>query len=79
MTAITQPAVHVGTTVSVTDATASTEQQFTIVDPPHAAPADGRLSACSPIALALLGHHVGDRVEVRTPRGIRPLIIAALA
>lgn len=79
MTAITQPAVHVGTTVSITDATAGTEQQFTIVDPTHAAPADGRLSASSPVARALLGRHVGDRVEVRTPRGIRALIIAALA
>jgi transcription elongation GreA/GreB family factor len=79
MTATTQPAVHVGTTVSFTDLTAGTEQQFTIVDPPHAAPADGRLSACSPVAAALLGCHVGDRVEVRTPRGIRPLIIAALS
>ena len=77
MTANAQPAVHVGTTVSFTDA-AGTEQQFTIVDPPHAAPADGLLSACSPVGLALLGRHVGDRVEVRTPRGIRPLIIAAV-
>jgi transcription elongation factor GreA len=79
MTATAQPEVHVGASVTFADVATSREQQFTIVAPADAAPAQGRLSCCSPVAFALLGHRIGDRVEVRTPRGIRPLLIAAIA
>jgi transcription elongation factor GreA len=78
MNATAQPTVRVGATVTFADEATSREQQFTIVTPTDAAPAQGRLSASSPVALALLGHGVGDRVEVRTPRGTRPLLIAAI-
>lgn len=78
MTATTQPEVRIGTTVTFADEATSREQQFTIVAPSDAAPAQGRLSSSSPVAAALLGHRAGDRVEVRTPRGIRPLLIGSI-
>ena len=71
--------VHIGATVSFTDQDAGRRQTFTIVAPHNAAAAQGRLSAASPVATALLGHSVGDLVGVRTPKGIRPLLIAAIA
>lgn len=71
--------VHLGSTVSVTDQSAGREQTFTIVAPNHAAAAEGRLSAAAPVARALLGHRVGDLVDVRTPKGIRPLLIGEIA
>jgi transcription elongation factor GreA len=71
--------VHLGSTVSFSDPNAGREQTFTIVDPLEAKPAEGRLSSVSPVGGALLGHRVGDVVDVRTPKGIRRLMIAAIA
>jgi transcription elongation factor GreA len=71
--------VHVGCTVSFTDQRAERDQTFTIVASHDVSAMGGRLSAASPVAKALLGHRVGDRVEVRTPKGIRPLLVAAIA
>jgi transcription elongation factor GreA len=71
--------VHVGSTVSVTDINAGRDQTFALVTPHMAEPGIGRLSIASPVAKALLGHRVGDLVEVNTPRGLRPLMIAAIA
>jgi transcription elongation factor GreA len=71
-------AVHVGSVVSFTDTNAGRDQTFKLVNPHQADPAEGRLSMASPIARALLGRQVGDRVEVHTPRGVRPLMIAAI-
>ena len=70
--------VHLGSTVSFTDPGAGREKTFTIVDPLEAKPGEGRLSSVSPVGGALLGHTVGDVVEVRTPKGIRRLMIAAI-
>jgi transcription elongation factor GreA len=71
--------VHVGSTVSFTDQSARRDQTFMIVASHHASAGEGQLSAASPVAKALLGHRVGDLVDVRTPRGIRPLLIASIA
>ncbi len=73
-----QHQVHLGSTVSFTDPGAGRDKTFTIVDPHKAKPAEGKLSSISPLAGALLGHRVGDTVEVRTPKGIRQLLIAAI-
>lgn len=42
-------------------------------------PASGRISLKSPIGKALIGHKVGDSIEVPTPRGAVVWTIAALA
>ncbi|NJD29434.1 MAG: transcription elongation factor GreA [Chloroflexi bacterium] len=59
--------VGLGSTVTVE--TGGEETTFTIVGSAEANPAAGRLSAASPVGAALLGHHPGDEVDVRTPRG----------
>jgi transcription elongation factor GreA len=82
MSTIELPAAHqvqVGSTVSFTDQRAGREQTITIVASRHASAAQGRLSAFSPVAQALLGHRVGDLVDVRTPKGSRSLLIGAVA
>ena len=60
-----------GTTVRVTDVAAGREQTFTIVGPTEADLKNGRLSAESPVARALMGAVPGDEVEVSTPGGAR--------
>lgn len=42
---------------------------YTVVGTTEADPAKGRISASSPVGAALLGHDIGEDVEVRTPRG----------
>jgi transcription elongation factor GreA len=71
--------VHVGSVVSFTDTNAGRDATFTLVSPEHANPSEGRLSMASPVARALLGHRVGDYVEAHTPRGVRPMVIAAIS
>ncbi len=51
---------------------------WTIVGPTEADRAQGKLSAESPVAKALLDRSVGDTVEVPTPKGVRRLKIVRL-
>jgi transcription elongation factor GreA len=51
---------------------------WTIVGPTEADRANGKLSAESPVAKALLGRSAGETVEVPTPRGVRRLRIERL-
>jgi transcription elongation factor GreA len=51
---------------------------WTIVGATEADRSQGKLSAESPIAKALLDHAVGETVEVPTPKGVRRLTIVRL-
>jgi transcription elongation factor GreA len=64
-------AVAFGSTVVVRegDGPAGSERTWTIVSSHDAAPAQGRLSADSPVARALLGHRAGESVSVVLPKG----------
>lgn len=45
-------------------------RHYQIVGAPEADPANGRISNESPVGSALLGHRVGDVVDVNVPRGV---------
>ena len=66
--------VGLGSTVVVQDQEGG-ENTWRIVSSHDAAPAEGRLSAESPVAVALLGHRPGDQVSVSLPRGKRTLTV----
>lgn len=66
-------AVALGTRVRVSED--GQPEEYTIVGPAESAPAQGRISFESPVGHALLGHHVGERVEVLTPGGGATLLI----
>lgn len=51
---------------------------YTILGPLESAPAQGRISNESPMGRALLSHRAGDRVEVRTPSGMRSVTIVSV-
>jgi transcription elongation factor GreA len=61
--------VSVGSVVEVKDEFG--KQTFTIVGPAEVDVAEGRISMESPVGKALLGHKVGDQVEVQSPGGNR--------
>src|SRR5271156_3332021 len=62
--------VGFGSTVGVRDEHGA-EHSWRIVSSHDAAPAEGRLSAESPVAVALLGRGPGDSVSVSLPKGKR--------
>ena len=70
-------AVGFGSTVLVRDQDGA-EQTWRIVSSRDASPKEGRLSAESPVAQALLGRARGEQVTVSLPRGQRTLTIVSL-
>ena len=61
--------VGMGSTVSVVDQE-GTEEAFSMVGSAEANPLRGRISNESPAGKALLGHRVGETVEVQAPGGL---------
>jgi transcription elongation factor GreA len=64
-----------GRSAEVLDQETGEVHLWTIVGPAEADREQGKLSAESPVAKALLDHAVGTTVEVSTPRGTRRLTI----
>ena len=70
--------VQVGSTVTIQE-DGSDSEVFTIVGAAEANPSTGRISNESPLGKALLGHKVGDRVQVDAPAGIFSISILKVA
>ena len=70
--------VGFGSTVHVRDQDGS-ERTWRIVSSHDADPAEGRLSAESPVALALIGRGAGDQTSVSLPRGKRTLTVLSVS
>jgi transcription elongation factor GreA len=68
--------ISVGTTVDVQDDFG--KQTFTIVGPAEVDVATGRISMESPVGKSLLGHKVGDTVDVLSPGGTRQIKIVKI-
>ena len=60
--------VGMGSTVRFAEDGAD-EEMYRIVGPAEADPKSGRVSYESALGKALIGHRVGDQVEIRTPSG----------
>jgi transcription elongation factor GreA len=70
--------VGFGSTVVVRDQD-GVEQTWRIVSSHDASPRDGRLSAESPVAVALLGRAPGEQAAVTLPKGKRTLTILSVS
>jgi transcription elongation factor GreA len=70
--------VGFGSTVVVRDQ-AGVEQTWRIVSSHDAAPGAGRLSAESPVAVALLGRAPGEQASVSLPKGKRTLTVLSVS
>ncbi len=70
--------VSFGSTVIVRDED-GVEQTWRIVSSHDASPREGRLSAESPVAVALLGRAPGERTAVALPKGRRTLTVVAVS
>ncbi len=70
--------VGFGSTVTVRDEQSGRESTYTIVGPTEADASQGKLSAESPVAIALIGARAGETIEVETPRGGRPMAVVSV-
>jgi transcription elongation factor GreA len=70
--------VGFGSTVVVRD-DAGGEQTWQIVSSHDASPREGRLSAESPVALALMGRTAGEQAAVTLPKGKRTLTVVSVS
>lgn len=61
--------VKLGTTVTIRDIDTGDEEYYTIVDSTEVDPIACRISLRSPIGHALMGHKIGEQVQVQTPSG----------
>jgi len=62
--------VHVGSIVRLDNIKLGREVEYKIVGSNESNPAEGKISDESPVGMALIGHSVGDVVEVETPTGV---------
>ena len=72
-------AVCVGTKVKLVDAETGEEVEYSLVGAEEADPAEGLISVASPVGKALLGHKVGEIVEITIPAGILKYKIAEIS
>lgn len=61
--------VSLGRTVAVREVGSDYEEEYTIVGPPEADPAAGRISNESPMGKSLLGRRIGETAVVESPGG----------
>lgn len=71
--------VNVGSKVTVLDIEFNEEVVYSIVGSTESDPDENRISDESPVGKAIVGHSVGDTVEVETPGGIIKLKILDIA
>lgn len=62
--------IHVGSKMKLKDIEFDEEIEYQIVGSTEADPFDGKISDESPVGQALLGHKVGDVIDVETPSGV---------
>jgi len=61
--------VHIGSKVELTETTSKKIIKYQLVEPNEANPLAAKISIVSPVGSAILGHRLGDEVQVKTPRG----------
>lgn len=77
-TTLASGGVNIGTTVTVRNTKSGFETTYQIVGTTEADPRKGKISNESPIGAALIGHKVGEKVDVHTPGGLLELEIVCI-
>lgn len=70
--------VRIGSRVRMLDQADGGEEEYTIVADGDVDLSYSCISAASPVGRAVLGRSLGDRVDVRTPGGVRQVAIVGV-
>jgi transcription elongation factor GreA len=62
--------VYVGAKVALRDMDTEDEMEYVMVAPPEANYEENKISIESPIGKALMGHAVGDEIQIQVPAGV---------
>ncbi len=62
--------IFIGAKVKLWDFDYEEEILYELTGSEESVPAEGKISINSPVAKALLGHSIGDSIEIKVPRGI---------
>lgn len=62
--------VYIGAKVSLRDMDTQDEMEYVMVAPPEANYEENKISIESPIGKSLMGHVVGDEIQIQVPAGI---------
>ncbi|MDZ4859883.1 MAG: nucleoside diphosphate kinase regulator [Candidatus Hydrogenedentes bacterium] len=63
--------ITMNSSVRLLDLDSKKKLKYSVVYPPEADAAEGRISVLAPIGTALLGYRVGDEIEWTVPSGVR--------
>jgi transcription elongation factor GreA len=69
---------YIGATVKVLNLDTDEEAEYTLLSVEEADPDKNTISYTSPIGKGLLGHEVGDQVEIETPKQVLVFEIIAI-
>ena len=61
--------VRLGSKVKLMECVSKEKMTYTLVNASEASPMDLKMSVVSPVGKALMGHTIGEELEVNTPRG----------
>ena len=75
MSRLSTDAVQLMSKVEMTNMVTNAQMNYTIVSESEANLREGKISSTTPIAQGLLGHKVGDVVDVKIPQGVIKLEI----
>lgn len=75
MSRLSTDAVQIMSKVEMTNMVTNAKMNYTIVSESEANLREGKISSTTPIAQGLLGHKVGDVVDVKIPQGVIKLEI----
>lgn len=67
---LNQNKINLGNKIKLYDEEFEEEVTYTLVGSAEADPQQGRISNESPLGIALIGHEVGDEIDVQAPDGI---------
>ncbi|TAL31378.1 MAG: transcription elongation factor GreA [Spirochaetes bacterium] len=72
---ISKDKIGYGSTIVVQDVESGDRLEFTLVASNDVKPSEGKISATSPVGMALQNHTVGETVEITIPAGKRKFLI----
>ena len=75
LSAIPNDRIGFGSNVEVTDLRSGDKEKYTLVFGDYIDIETGQISMASPLGQTLLGHTVGEEVQLQLPRGVRKLRI----
>lgn len=67
--------IGIGATVVFIDKATKTQKEYTLTSEDEADPLEGKISVSSPLAQGLLGHKIGETIEIQLPAKVKTVTI----